>query len=360
MIRPNPAIADMSAYTLAQMRAPAGKRLISLAQNESLRPPSPRAIDAAQRVLRDGALYPDPDWTALRAVLAARHDLRPDRILCGAGSLDLIGCLARVYAGPARPVLAPAHSYPFFRSAAQMAGAPYHEAPLAAGLPDIEGLVAATTDETALLFLANPGNPTGTRVPNEALRALRRALPAHVLLVIDEAYGEFSEGDEAACFDMAGAGDTVILRTFSKAYGLAGFRVGWGVFREQVAEQVRKVMNPNNISAASQAAAYAAAQDAAYMAETCTLTAQLRDAAAEQLRGAGYQVAPSYTNFLMIDCKTPAFATGLDRHLQAEGIFLRAQGGAGLPHCLRMTIGPKEDTYRAVDRLVTAPEEIIP
>lgn len=358
MSQANPHVAAMAAYQLAEMVAPPGLPLISLAQNESLRPPSPRAVAAAAQVLSEGAAYPDPDWTGLRQALGAHHQIDPQMILCGSGSLDLIGALARTYAGPDRAILAPAHSYPFFRSAAQMADAPYCEAPDQNGTACVDRLLAEVTPQTAIVFIANPGNPTGTRLPRATLRDLRARLPGDVLLVIDEAYGEFADGLDAPCFDMAETGNTVLLRTFSKAYALAGCRVGWGIFPPHIAEQVRKVMNPNNISAASQAAAQAALEDAAYMQETCAQTAALREAAAAQLRAGGLTIWPSFTNFLLIGFNTVEQAAAVDTALKAQGIFLRAQGGAGLPHCLRMTIARAADTERATDALLAAYGEI--
>lgn len=346
-----PHIARMSPYALAEMAAPPGKELISLSQNESLRPPSPRAIAAAQRVAGHGALYPDPDWTDLRSALAALHGLPADRILCGNGSLDLIGCLARAFSGPGRAVLAPAHAYPFFRTAAQIANARFDTAPETDLTADVDSLLAQVRPDTGVVFVANPGNPTGTRVAKAELERLRAGLHPDILLVIDEAYGEFADHLGEPAFDLVETGLTVVLRTFSKAYGMAGFRVGWGVFPPSVARELRKVMNPNNVSMVSQAAALAALEDQAYMRETCAQTTALREAAALRLRQAGFAVPGSLTNFLLLDFETPAKGLAATRALEAEGLFLRPQGGAGLPHMLRMTIGPEDALNAALDRL---------
>lgn len=348
-----PHFAQMSPYALAEMAAPDGKPLISLAQNECLRPPSPLAIDAAARALGDGALYPDPDWTALRRAIAAHHGLNPENILCGSGSLDLIGCIARVFSGPGRAALAPAHAYPFFRTAAQMAAARFDMAPEENVTVSVDAILAAVRPDTGLVFLANPGNPTGTRIPHTEITRLRDGLRPDILLVLDEAYGEFADHLAEPCFDMVHAGNTIVLRTFSKAYGLAGFRVGWGLFPPVLAGEVRKALNPNNISAASQAAATAAMADQAFMAETCTLTADARDAAARQLHRAGFIIQESFTNFLLLDLNDTITAQSADAALRAEGIFLRPQAGAGLPHCLRLTIGAPAAMDAALAQLTT-------
>lgn len=351
MTQPLDHIAAMSPYKLADLCPPDGLPLISLSQNESLRPPSPLAVQAGIAALEAGALYPDPDWTALRTALAQLHDIPSEHILCGNGSLDLIGGLARVYAGPGRAVLAPAHAYPFFRSAALMADARFDTAPEDQATVSVNALIATVRPDTALVCVANPGNPTGTRIAISELRRLRDALADHILLVIDEAYGEFADHPNERCFDMVQTGNTVVLRTLSKAYGMAGFRVGWGLFPPQIAQHLRKVMNPNNVAAPSQAAATAALQDHAYMRETCALTAQIRDDAARQIRAMGLHVYPSFTNFVLIDFQSPERATAVDQQLQAQGIFLRGQAGAGLPQCLRMTIGPAHQVEAAMHAL---------
>lgn len=353
MIRPLPHIGAMAAYALADITPPVGKQLIGLSQNESLRPPAPGVAEALRQAVRVPHLYPDPDWTRLRGAIGRVHDVDPVDILCGNGSLDLIGCLARAYLGPGLAALIPAHAYPFFRSATLMTGARadlagesvYHVSPAA--------LKAALTPETRIVFVANPGNPTGTRLPNAELRRLREALPTNVLLVIDEAYGEFADHLDAPLFDLVGRGDTVVLRTFSKAYALAGLRVGWGLFPAAIATELRKLMNPNNVALAGQLAAEAALQDQAYMRETCRLTAAARDAFIRRMQAAGLDCAESHTNFALIRLPSAQSTTRVTEALRAEGVFVRPQGAAGLPHCLRVTIGGPEDMVRATPLIET-------
>lgn len=334
MIPANPHVAAMAAYAGASLSPGA----VSLAQNESLRSPSPMAIAAAQGAMVSAQLYSDPDWSALRQGLARRHGIDPDGILCGGGSLDLIAALVRAFAGPGRAVLAPEHAYPFFGSAARMAGARFDTAPEVATTVSVDALLTALRPDTALVFVANPGNPTGTCLAAPDLRRLRRELPRNVLLVVDEAYGEFADHLNTPVFDMTDGGGTVVLRTFSKAYGLAGMRVGWGLFPPAIAREMRKVLNPNNVTAAGQAAALAALDDDAYMRETCRLTALLRDGFIRDLRAAGLQADDSHTNFVLIRFADATAAQSADRALRRAGLVLRAQGGAGLPHALRATI----------------------
>ncbi|MEM0924068.1 MAG: histidinol-phosphate transaminase [Pseudomonadota bacterium] len=359
MTRPRAHIAALAPYTLAKLDVPNGIAPLQLAQNESLRPPSPKALAAAAEAMAAAHLYPDPGWSALRHALASHHAIEAEDIVCGTGSLDLIGALARVYAGPDRAVLAPAHAYPFFRSAALLAGARFDTAPEAGGRVDIDALLDAVRADTGLLFLANPGNPTGTRVPKSALVELRQSLREDILLVIDEAYGEFADHLGERCFDMFANGNTAVLRSFSKAYGMAGCRVGWGLFPASVAAELGKVLSPNNLTAPAQAAARAALLDQSYLRETLTLTARIRDRAAKKLTEAGLSLQASLTNFLMIDFGSSETAQAADATLRAQGILLRRQAGAGLPQMLRMTIGPEDGTARAVAALIRLHREAI-
>lgn len=351
VIKPVPHVATMTPYALADLNAPAGKRLISLSQNESLRPPSPVAIKAAAEALADAHIYPDPDWSALRRALAERHNIPCNGIVCGNGSMELIVGLTQAFADSRSTVLAPAHAYPFFRTAARLAQARFDTAPEHNRQVSVDALLDAVQPDTRIVFVANPGNPTGTRVSPGDLLRLRKGLRRDILLVIDEAYGEFTDHLNEPMFDQVERGDTVVLRTFSKAYGLAGLRVGWGLFPEDIAKEMRKVLNPNNISVAGQAAAYAAVMDHDYMRATCLATSQLRDRLTQQLRGAGFDVADSFTNFVLVRFADADAADLANAFLRAQGVFLRGQGGAGLSDCLRITIGEEGDMNAATAHL---------
>ncbi|XXK35133.1 pyridoxal phosphate-dependent aminotransferase [Rhodobacteraceae bacterium nBUS_22] len=351
MIRPTPHVVAMSPYSLAELNAPAGKRLISLSQNESLRQPSPQVDDAVANAVANAHLYPDPEWAGLRNELAALHRIPASAILCGNGSMELIACLTQTYCDEQGAVLAPAHAYPFFLTATELTRARYDAAPEEGVTASVDALLAAVQPDTRIVFIANPGNPTGTRIPRAELVRLREGLRGDILLVVDEAYGEFADHLGEPVFDLVGRGDTVILRTFSKAYGLAGMRVGWGLFPESIAGEVRKVMNPNNISAAGQAAAAAALSDQAYMRETCAITARLRDGFLHRLREAGFDVAESFTNFALIRFDDARAAQQADAALRAEGVVTRAQSGAGLSDCLRVTVGTAEELNFAASLL---------
>jgi histidinol-phosphate aminotransferase len=351
MIRPKAQIAAMAPYALADLRVPAGKPLISLAQTESALLPSPRALAAGRAALSSARLYPDPDWTDLRAAISRVHGLAPEQILCGAGSMELIACLVNCYAGPGDQVLSSQFGYGFFRTATLAAGAEYHTAPEDDLTVSVDKLLAEVGDKTRIVCLANPGNPTGTRIARRELVRLRADLDDGILLLIDEAYGEFADGPGEATFDLVSAGNTVVLRSFSKAYGLAGLRVGWGVFPPAIADQLRKVLNPNNLNVVSQAAATAAMADQDHLRTVRAETAARRDRFAGHMKRLGLQVPESHTNFVLIRFADEAAAGRADGALRARGKVMRAMAGYGLPASLRATIGSEADMDFAAEIL---------
>lgn len=350
MIRAVPHVAAMGAYALADLGGP---DTLSLAQNESAFPPSPAAIAAGKMVLDQMPLYPDPEWPDLRAAIAEIHGLETETILCGAGSMELIGCLIRAFAGAGDQVLGTDYTYAFAASASAQVQADYvkaHEEDLTVS---VDNILAAVTPQTRIVFLCNPGNPTGTLIPNADILRLRAALPRGVLLVADQAYAEFSDAreDPAEIFDLAGRGDTVVMRTLSKAYGLAGARAGWGCFPPAIAAEVRKLLNPNNISIPSQAMAAAAMRDQAHMRDVVVKTSAIRDRFAEAARALGLTVPQSHTNFVLLRFASAEEAARADAVLRAEGLLMRGMGGYGLAGCLRATICGEDIMERALEVL---------
>ncbi len=348
MIRPCAHVAAMAAYALADL---GGEEKPTLAQNESAFPPSPSARAAGIAALERAALYPDPDWQALRDAIAAAYGVRRDLILCGAGSMDLIDTLIRAFAGPGDEVLATSYCYLFAAAATARAKATYVTVPESDFRVSAEALLAAVTGKTRIVFICNPGNPTGTCIANAEILRLRQALMDDILLVIDQAYGEFDDQDQTSVFALAERGHTVILRTFSKAYGLAGQRIGWGIFPRAIGAEVRKLQNSNNITIVGLAMAAAAVADQAHMRQTVARTAALRDRFRAQLVRAGYDVPMSRTNFLMIPFADQAMARRADAELRQAGIIMRGLGGYGLSHCLRATIAPEDVMRRALEIL---------
>ncbi|WP_342586145.1 pyridoxal phosphate-dependent aminotransferase [Leisingera sp. ANG-Vp] len=320
------------------------------AQNESAFAASPAAIAAGKAVLEQMPLYPDPEWPDLRAAVAELHGLDPAKILCGAGSMELIGCLIRAFAGPGDRVLGTDYGYAFVSSASAQVQADYVKARERELTVSVDDILAAVTPETRIVFVCNPGNPTGTLIPNGEVLRLREGLSADVLLVVDQAYAEFADADNdpAEIFALVERGDTVVMRTLSKAYGLAGARAGWGYFPPEIAGEVRKLLNPNNISIPSQAMAAAAMRDQAHMQDVVAKTAAIRDGFAEGCRALGLEVPHSHTNFVLMRFASPEQALAADTALRVDKLLMRGMGGYGLNDCLRATICSQEIMDRAL------------
>lgn len=337
MIRPVPHVGAMAAYALADL-GDAGT--VSLAQNESAFAPSPRAIEAGKTSLDQATLYPDPDWGDLRVAISEVHGLNPKNILCGAGSMELIGGLIRAFSGPGDEVLGSRYGYAFAATATEQAQAGYVTAPEADLTVSVDNMLEAVTSNTKIVFLCNPGNPTGTLISNSEIVRLRQDLPRDVLLVVDQAYAEFADAtnDPAEIFALAERGETVVTRTLSKAYGLAGTRVGWAVLPTEIADETRKLLNPNNISITSQAMAIAAITDQDHMRGIVRQTSAIRDGFADAARALGLTVPVSHTNFVLLRFGSPDMARQADRALRADKLLARGMGGYGLPDCLRVTI----------------------
>lgn len=340
MILPVKGVAALSPYVVPELEADEGDA--SLSRNESAFPPSPRAIAAARELAPESRIYPDPNWTELRKAIAEVHGLDRELILCGMGSMELIACLVRAYAAAGDEVLATDHCYAFVPTAAAQAGARIARAREIDFTVSADRIAEAVTPATRIAFVCNPGNPTGTAIPNSEIVRLRAMLPDDLLLVIDQAYGEFTDASDSPkpAFDLAGLGNTVVLRTFSKAYSLAGARVGWGIFPPAVGRQVRKLLLPNSVAAASQAMALAAVRDQGHMRRTVAKTAELRDGFREQAMSLGIESPASRTNFVLLKFPGVEAADAADRALKAEGLRLRRISSSGLPECLRATVCP--------------------
>ncbi|MDP7546696.1 MAG: histidinol-phosphate transaminase [Alphaproteobacteria bacterium] len=337
MIKPVPHVGVMAAYALADL---GDENTVSLAQNESAFPASPTALASAKEALGKTPLYPDPEWTDLRNAISEIHGLDPVNILCGAGSMELIGCLVWAFAGTGDEVLGTEYGYAFVASAVAQAEADYIQASEFDLTVSVDEILTTVTGKTKIVFVCNPGNPTGTLISNNEILRLRDGLPSDVILVIDQAYAEFSDGqnDPAEIFALIEHGDTVVTRTFSKAYGLAGLRAGWGYFPPEIVSEVRKLLNPNNISILSQAISAEAMRDQAYMKDVVAKTEAIRDSFAEQVRALGITVPQSHTNFVLLCFENVETAQAVDSALREEKLLLRGMGGYGLGHCLRATI----------------------
>ncbi len=241
----------------------------------------------------------------------------------------------------------------YFRTASELTGARVVQAPAPSMTVDTTAMAASVDETTRIVFVANPGNPTGSLIPKSALIDLRRTLPDAIVLVIDEACAEFVEPRRyTRCFELTESGDTVVLRTFSKIYGLAGLRIGWGYCPQQIADLLRVVQQPNGITGPGQAAAAAAAiADQAHIRRVRSRTLAIRDEFTRSLRAQGLNPCRSQGNFVLLALDSGADAAATDTHLRRDRITVRGMNGYGLPNCLRITLGTEAQIERVIHSL---------
>lgn len=347
MTSARPQIDRLPPYTFPDLILPGIERVVQLAQNELAIPPSPRAIEAVRQSADDMHRYSDTEQTGLRQALAEVHELNPANLLCGAGSLELMNLLATAYCDSGSEVVVSQYGYKFFQVLCTVAGATIRVVDEPRMQIDIEAILDAVNAKTRIVFLVNPGNPTGLCLPPNAVRYLRARLPDEVMLILDGAYAEFADeaGFESG-FDLVDAGaNVVVLRTFSKAYGLAGMRVGWCYAPRYVIETLVKIRVPNSISTSSLMAAEAAVRDRDYMAYVRDEIAQLRAQFIELANSLGLVTLPSTTNFVLFECSDPVSLTAaeLETKLRANGVILRSMGSYDLHNHLRVSIGSREE-----------------
>ena len=349
-IAPQPGILDIALYQGGQSALPGRSDVLKLSSNENPLGPSPAAQAAVQGALGGLHRYPSTDHADLRAAIGAVHGLDPARIICGAGSDEIITFLCQAYAGPGDEVLYPEHGFSMYRISALAAGATPVVAPERDRVVDVDALLAALTPRTRLVFIANPANPTGTMIDEAQVARLAAGLPDHALLVLDGAYAEFAPGDGGAA--LASARDNVVMmRTFSKLYGLGGLRIGWGYGPQAVIDVLNRVRGPFNLSNVQLAAGIAAVQDRGFVADCLALNAAERARLTAALRGLGVGCDDSQANFVLARFADETQAASADAALRAAGILVRRVAGYGLPQALRITVGDRPGTDRVIAAL---------
>lgn len=356
-IKPRPGILDVAPYVGGESKAAGANRIIRLASNENPLGPSPAAIAAYEAAKAQLHRYPDGGASALRQAIEEAESVDSARIVCGAGSDELIGLLVRAYAGPGDEVLYSEHGFLMYAISAKTAGAKAVAAPEANLTADVDGLLARVTDRTRLLFIANPNNPTGSYLSDGALRRLRHGLPDHVLLVIDAAYAEYvTAPDYPQAAGLVEAHDNVVmLRTFSKIHGLAALRLGWAYCPAHVVDVLNRVRGPFNVSQAAQAAGAAAIRDREHIARSAAHNAKWLAWFSAEVQKAGIEALPSVGNFVLLRfAGGKAQAEAVLAATKRQGILLRGMAGYGLPDCLRVTIGTEEDMRATAEALAEA------
>ncbi len=351
-IIPQPGILNIAPYVAGKSHAAGANRVTKLSSNENPLGPSPLAKAAYIEAASTLELYPNADHASLRAAIAKVHGLAADRIICGAGSDEIIAFLCNTYAGAGDEVLYSQYGFAMYPISALAAGATPVQAPETERHADVDALLAACNERTKLVFIANPNNPTGTMISEAEIARLAEGMPPQALLVLDGAYAEFVEGFNGHAALVEARDNVVMTRTFSKIYGLGGARIGWGYGPAHVIDALNRVRGPFNVSAAALAGAEAAVQDVDYT-EKCRLeNAKWRGWLRDELAAIGLPSDESFANFIVPDFGSAKAAAEADAYLQTKGLVVRALTGYGLPAYLRITIGD-EIACRAVASALT-------
>jgi len=352
---PRPGVMDIHAYVPGKSSAPGVARVFKLSSNETPLGPSKHAIDAYRAVAGHLQDYPDGASCDLRDAIGGVFGIDPARIVCGAGSDDLLSLLARIYLADGDEAIHTTHGFLVYPIATLAAGATPVVAAETNYTADVDALLAAVTARTRIVFLANPNNPTGTYLPYDEIRRLHRGLPPRVLLVLDAAYAEYvGRNDYEAGLELAATADNVVMcRTFSKIHGLAAVRLGWMYGPQHVVDAVNRVRGPFNVSAPASAAGIAAIQDSGHMARSIAYNEKWRGWLTVEIAKLGLRVTASVANFILIHFPAEGGRTAAeaDKLLTSRGVILRQVKAYGLQNALRMSIGCEEANRLAVATL---------
>jgi histidinol-phosphate aminotransferase len=352
---PRPGVLDIAPYVPGKSTAPGVDRVIKLSSNESPLGPSPKAIAAYETAAAKLEDYPDGAVTELRAAIGRVFGLDPDRIVCGAGSDDLLNLLAHAYLRDGDEALYSAHGFLMYPIYALGHGGKPIAVPEKNYTADIDAIIAAVTPRTRIVFIANPNNPTGTYVPFDDIKRLQKALPPDVILVLDAAYAEYVQrNDYEAGIELVATSENVVMcRTYSKIHGLAAVRLGWLYGPAHIVDALNRVRNPFNVNTPAMKAGIAAIEDAAHVEKSVAHNAKWLAWLTDEITKLGLEVTPSVANFVLIhfaDAKGKT-AADADTFLTKRGLILRRVAGYGLPNCLRMTVGTEEANRLVVDAL---------
>jgi histidinol-phosphate aminotransferase len=355
-MRLRPEIARLPAYRPGVeyadlVREAGGRPLVRLDNNEAPWPPFPEALEAIRRAASDLHRYPDISCGELLAALAAFHEVPRDRIVVGSGSVSLIRMLALILLSPGDEVVVATPPYPAYGMAARLMGATVRGVAARDGEPDVEAMAAAVGPRTKIVFVATPHNPTGGIVRRRALEAYLDRVPDHVVTVLDQAYQEYvmdPDGPDGRRYLDAGK-PLITLRTFSKVYGLAGLRIGYGFATDALREALDRARENFPITSLGQAAAIASLARPDLVRERARATAAERTRMSALCHALGVACASSQGNFVFLDVRRDADAVAAA--LRRRGVLVRSGRVHGTPTCIRVTVGTPEDTARFAEAL---------
>ena len=353
--QPRPGVLDIAAYVPGKSSAPGVAKIFKLSSNESPLGASPKAIAAYQSVAHELQDYPDGSASALREAIGKTYGLDPERIICGAGSDDLINLLARGFLADGDEAIHTTHGFLMYPIATLGAGAKPVVAVEKNFTADVDAILKAVTPKTKMVFLANPNNPTGTYLPFDEVKRLQAGLPPHVLLVLDAAYCEYVKRNdyEAGIELVATTENVVMLRTFSKIHGLAALRLGWIYGPAHIIDALNRIRGPFNVNAPGIVAGIASLADTAHIDAARAHNEKWLPWLSTEIEKLGIKVTPSVGNFILLHFpETPGkTATEADQLLTSRGVIMRAVRAYKLPNCLRMSIGTEEANRLTVKTL---------
>jgi len=353
---PNPGILDIAPYTPGKSPVPEpGRKVFKLSANETPFGPSPKAIAVYKEAASHLEDYPDGSASALRDAIGAAFGLDPDRIVCGAGSDDLLNLLARAFLKDGDEAIYTTHGFLVYPIAAMGTGAKAIAAPEKDFTANVDTILKAVTPKTKIVFLANPNNPTGTYIPFDEVKRLHKGLAANVLLVLDAAYAEYVQrNDYESGIELVATTDNVVMtRTFSKIYGLAALRLGWMYGPAHVVDAVNRIRGPFNVNGPAIAAGIAAIRDTAHVDQARAHNTRWLAWLTEEIGKLGLPVTPSAANFVLIHFPETKGRTARDADvfLTKRGLILRQVGAYKLPNALRMSVGTEEANRLVVQAL---------
>lgn len=342
-----PGLAKITPYKSGDASIEGRRSAIKLSANENPFGSSPMAVTAFKNAIENLAQYPASDPSELRWTIQEAHGLDAERIVCGNGSDEILGLLAQAFAGPGNEVIHTKHGFLMYPIFARSVGAEPVEADEPERRVNVDALLAACSDKTRLVYIANPSNPTGNMLDNRELKRLADSLPASVILVIDGAYAEFAEPPDCSAELAASRPNVVTTRTFSKIHGLAALRVGYGFGPQPIMDAIGRIRAPFNVNGPAQAAAIAALQDQDHVRRSQSHNAEWRKRLKKQLEDCGLKADASSANFVLARFAESKQARDCDQWLRGDGIIVRRMENYQLPHCLRISIG-SESANRAV------------
>lgn len=345
---------ELNVYAAGKSKAGGDIKPVKLSANESAIGPSPMAVEAYKQAADKLHRYPDPVYTDLRKALSEKYNIEAGRIFCGVGSDDLLKVACRAYLTPGDEAIYVDHSFLMYPIAIKSVGGVPIKVADENYTTNVDTIISAITDKTRIIFVANPNNPTGTYIDRSEIERLWKNIPDHVLLVLDSAYAEFvSHDDYEAGIELVEKSNNVLMtRTFSKLYGLASLRLGWGYACREIADTMDKTRDPFNVPNSSQVAAVAALKDVEFEKRALAFNEKWLCWLTAQVSALGLKVIPSTTNFIMIKFEDDSrSAIDANEFLLSRGYILRYFKNMDLDDFLRLTIGTEEENKAVVELL---------